>query len=175
MGARRPAGRVKRHPLDTASALLPPKPRPLRPHASGVPADTRGEVRPPGAFGGHDSASRDRWHRNERNSLDLVTSPHTGALPPCRSEISNAVRPGAARAHATGPAVTSAGVRGVLAGLGLGLGLVLGTAACDTGGSSGASRYCDVVKVVQAGADPLADQSIYGDPARLRRRPWRCG
>ena len=57
-------------------------------------------------------------------------------------------------------------MRGVLAGLGLGL--VLGTAACDTGGTSGASRYCDVVKVVQAGADPLADQSIYGDPARLK-------
>jgi hypothetical protein len=52
--------------------------------------------------------------------------------------------------------------------VGLGLGLVLGAAACDTGGTSGASRYCDVVKVVQAGVDPLSDQSIYGDPARLK-------
>ena len=49
------------------------------------------------------------------------------------------------------------------------------TAACDTGGTSGASRYCDVVKVVQAGADPLADQSIYGDPARLEARPRGAG
>ena len=52
--------------------------------------------------------------------------------------------------------------------VGLGLGLVLVTAACDSGGTNGASRYCDVVKQVQAGADPLADQSIYGDPDRLR-------
>jgi hypothetical protein len=59
----------------------------------------------------------------------------------------------------------------VLAGLGP---LVLGMAACDTGGSSGASRYCDVVKVVQAGADPLADQSIYGDPPGSKP-PSRCG
>lgn len=51
---------------------------------------------------------------------------------------------------------------------GLGLGLVIVAGACDTGGTSGASRYCDVVKQVQAGADPLADQSIYGDPARLK-------
>ena len=57
-------------------------------------------------------------------------------------------------------------MRGVL--LSLGLGLVLGTAACDSGGTNGASRYCDVVKQVQAGADPLADQSIYGNPDRLK-------
>jgi hypothetical protein len=56
----------------------------------------------------------------------------------------------------------------LLVGLGVGLGLVVGAAACDTGGTSGASRYCDVVKQVQAGADPLADQSIYGDPGRLK-------
>ena len=59
-------------------------------------------------------------------------------------------------------------MRGVLAAFGLGVGLVLGATACDTGGTSGASRYCDVVKVVQAGVDPLSDQSIYGDPARLQ-------
>jgi hypothetical protein len=57
-------------------------------------------------------------------------------------------------------------VRRVLAGLGLGL-LVAAT-ACDTGGTSGASRYCDVVKVARAAVDPLSDQSIYGDPARLK-------
>ncbi len=53
-------------------------------------------------------------------------------------------------------------------GLGLAVGLVVTTAACDTGGTSGASRYCDVVKQVHASVDPLADQSIYGDPARLK-------
>jgi hypothetical protein len=52
--------------------------------------------------------------------------------------------------------------------VGLGLGLVLGATACDTGGTSGASRYCDVVKQVQAGVDPLADQAIFTDPARLK-------
>ncbi len=50
----------------------------------------------------------------------------------------------------------------------MGLGLVLLLGACDTGGTSGASRYCDVVKQVQAGVDPLADQAIFGDPARLK-------
>jgi hypothetical protein len=59
-------------------------------------------------------------------------------------------------------------VRGGLAGIGLGVGFLLGVTACDNGAGSGASRYCDVVKVVQAGADPLADQSIYGDPAKLK-------
>jgi hypothetical protein len=53
-------------------------------------------------------------------------------------------------------------------GVGVALALVLGTTGCDNGGTSGASRYCDVVKVVQAGVDPLSDQSIYGDPARLQ-------
>ena len=50
----------------------------------------------------------------------------------------------------------------------IGLGLVLGATACDAGSSSGASRYCDVVKQVQASVDPLADQSIYSDPGRLK-------
>ena len=46
---------------------------------------------------------------------------------------------------------------------------MLGTAACSNGSDgNGASRYCDVVKQVQAGVDPLADQSIYADPARLK-------
>lgn len=53
-------------------------------------------------------------------------------------------------------------------GLGLGLVLLVGATACDTGGTSGASRYCDVVKQVQAGVDPLADQAILTDPARLK-------
>ena len=52
--------------------------------------------------------------------------------------------------------------------MGLGLGLALVASGCDTGGSSGASRYCDVVKQVEAGVDPLADQAIFSDPARLK-------
>jgi hypothetical protein len=58
-------------------------------------------------------------------------------------------------------------VRGLGLAAGVGFGLVV-AAACDAGGMSGASRYCDVVKQVQASVDPLADQSIYGDPARLK-------
>jgi hypothetical protein len=58
-------------------------------------------------------------------------------------------------------------VHRLLAGLGFGL-VVTAAAACDTASTSGASRYCDVVKQVQASVDPLADQSIYADPARLK-------
>jgi hypothetical protein len=35
-------------------------------------------------------------------------------------------------------------------------------AACSTGPST--ARYCDVVKVAQAGVDPLADSAIFNDP-----------
>ena len=53
--------------------------------------------------------------------------------------------------------------------VGLGLGLVLvGAAGCSGSDTDGATRYCDVVKQVQAGVDPLADQSIYADPAGLK-------
>jgi hypothetical protein len=39
--------------------------------------------------------------------------------------------------------------------------------ACGAG-SPTASRYCDVVKRVQASADPLSDPAIFSDPAKLR-------
>jgi hypothetical protein len=47
--------------------------------------------------------------------------------------------------------------------------VAIGTAATAcSAGSPTASRYCDVVKQVQASADPLSDQAIYSDPTRLR-------
>jgi hypothetical protein len=45
---------------------------------------------------------------------------------------------------------------------------MIGTASACGAGSPTASRYCDVVKQLQASADPLSDQAIYSDPARLR-------
>jgi hypothetical protein len=42
----------------------------------------------------------------------------------------------------------------------------LSMVACTTGPST--ARYCDVVKVAQAGVDPLADPAIFNDPARLK-------
>jgi hypothetical protein len=54
-------------------------------------------------------------------------------------------------------------VRLLVAGL-LGVAVL---SACSNS-TSGTARYCDVVKVAEAGADPLADQAIYGDPARLQ-------
>jgi hypothetical protein len=46
-------------------------------------------------------------------------------------------------------------------------GVALVAAGCSSG-SSTASRYCDVVKQMEASADPLADQAIFSDPTRLR-------
>jgi hypothetical protein len=47
-------------------------------------------------------------------------------------------------------------------------GLLLGllAAGCSSGAAD-ASRYCDVVKQLQAAADPLADQAIFGNPEQL--------
>ncbi len=59
-------------------------------------------------------------------------------------------------------------MRRLLAGLGVGLVLLLFTTSCGASDNNGASRYCDIVKQVQAGVDPLADQSIFGDPTRLK-------
>ena len=48
----------------------------------------------------------------------------------------------------------------------VGVAVVL-AAACSDSGSS-AARYCDVVKVAEVATDPLADQAIYNDPAKLK-------
>jgi hypothetical protein len=51
----------------------------------------------------------------------------------------------------------------------VGVALAVGAlAACSGGSGSGTARYCDVVKVAEAGTDPLADQVIYNDPTRLK-------
>ena len=42
----------------------------------------------------------------------------------------------------------------------------ISVAACSSGPST--ARYCDVVKVAQAGVDPLADTAIFNDPTRLK-------
>jgi hypothetical protein len=42
----------------------------------------------------------------------------------------------------------------------------LSLAACSTGPST--ARYCDVVKVAQAGVDPLANPAIFNNPALLK-------
>jgi hypothetical protein len=43
-----------------------------------------------------------------------------------------------------------------------------GLAACSSGGTGATASYCDLVKVAAAGTDPLADQSIFNDPAHLQ-------
>jgi hypothetical protein len=45
--------------------------------------------------------------------------------------------------------------------------VVLVGAAC-TGSGNSVARYCDLVKVAEAGSDPLADQAIYNDPVLLK-------
>ena len=48
-------------------------------------------------------------------------------------------------------------------------GLLLGllAAGCSSGDQRTPVRYCDVVKQLQAAADPLADQAIFGNPEQL--------
>lgn len=45
------------------------------------------------------------------------------------------------------------------------LGSMLGASCSDT---PGASRFCDVVKRIEASADPMADPSVFASPAVLR-------
>jgi hypothetical protein len=45
--------------------------------------------------------------------------------------------------------------------------VVAAVAACSSN-ASGVAKYCDIVKVAEVAADPLADQAIYNDPAKLK-------